>query len=297
MSISILKGLHRRVLGISHRDQIVAREGFVSGGEGLPAVVMPGNPQYTAIWEDFHFSPGAGLGTNDTGIVSAVNDTGLAGLNFIRRGDTGAAVIVASTNGVFRFTTGNVNTDTVAGSVASFVQPTLNWKFNQGKGAGAGALRFGVRLKKSVFTRLAGHHGLFVGFTDSTAAEMPFHDTGGTADVATASNGFGIGWNSEGDTGFVAFAVDGNTVQQKVLPNTAPTSNKYVTLEMEAHRSPTDTGGTVTFYVDGIAKGTISKPCNVSTALTPVVALYDTGGAANMDVDWVAVSALRDTGN
>jgi hypothetical protein len=301
MSISILKGLHRRALGLSHRDQVVAQEGFVSGGEGKPAVVLPGNPQYTAIWEDFLFQPGVGLGAgSDTGttpVAIAVNDTGLAGMNFItRKGDvaiTGA--LTAGTNGVFRFTTANVSTDTVAGSTAGFVQPNLNWKLNQGKGTGAGALRFGVRLKESVYSRV-GHYGLFVGFTDTTATEMPFHDTGDTADVATASNGFGIGWNSSGDTGWVAFAVDGNTVQQTVLQATTPTNNVYVTLEMEATRGISDTGGKVNFYIDGVLKGSINNPCNVSTALTPCVYIYDTGAASNLDVDWVAVSAPRDTG-
>lgn len=296
MSKSMLKGLHRRHVGITNDEELMATKGYVAGGDGKPAIRYP-SPDYVALFEDFQFSPGAGLGSNDTGIDASILDTGMAGLNFItRKGDvaiTGA--IVASTNGVFRFTHANVGTDTVAGASAGFVQPTLNWKVNQGKGAGAGSLRFGVRLKRSIYT--GGEHGLFVGFTDTTAHEVPFHDTGGTADKAAASNGFGIGWNVSGDTGWHAFAVDGNTVQELNLGTATPTANAWVTLEMEAHRSITDTGGRVDFWVDGIKKGTIANPCNVSTALTPACYSYDTGGASSMDYDWVAVSAPRDTGN
>jgi hypothetical protein len=300
MSKDMLKGIHRRHLGVTHDEEVIAPKGYVAGGDGKPAIRYP-SPEYVAIFEDFQFSPGAGLGAgSDTGttpIAIGVNDTGLAGLNFItRKGDVAiAGAIVAGANGVFRFTHANVSTDTVAGSSAGFVQPTLNWKVNQGRGAGAGSLRFGVRLKRSIYT--GGEHGLFVGFTDTTAHEFPVYDTGGTADKANASNAFGIGWNVSGaNTGWVGFAVDGNVVQELSLDPTTPTANKYVTLEMEAHRSVTDTGGRVDYWIDGVKKGTIANPCNVSTALTPCCYSYDTGAAASMDYDWVAVSAPRDTG-
>lgn len=69
----------RRALGISKDDQILASSGFVAGGDGKPAIVMPG-PDYTAIFEDFY----AGVGADLNG------DTGTAGRHFItRKGDTG----------------------------------------------------------------------------------------------------------------------------------------------------------------------------------------------------------------
>jgi hypothetical protein len=287
MSISTLKGIHRRALGISKDDQILANSGFVAGGDGKPAIVMPGNPDYTAIFDDFYTGVGADLN----------GDTGTAGQNFItRKGDTGTTgLIVAGTNGVFRFTPSQTTTTpTVAGTTFGMVGPALAWKANQGPGAYSGRLRFGARIKKSVFT--GGEHGVFVGFTDTTAAEVPVFDTGGTADKAAATDAVGIGWNLGGDTGWGGYAVDGDTVQEVRLTTVTPTANTYVTLEVEVHRSNSDTGGTATFYVDGVAKGTISDPLNSSTALTPCVYGYDTGGASTLDVDWVAVSALRDTG-
>lgn len=277
---------HGTKLGISQDDQTVAKGGFVAGGNNKPSIVFPA-PDTTAIFDDFYTSVGADL----------VGDTGIAGQHFItRKGDTGTTgLITAGTNGVFRFTpSATATTATVAGTAFGMVGPQLSWKANQGPGAYSGRLRIAARVKKSLYT--GGHHGLFVGFTDTVAAEMPFHDTGATADKATASNAFGIGWNVEGDTGFMGFAVDGDAAQEVALTTTAPTANTYVTLEAELRRGINDTGGTVTFYVDGIRKGQISKPCNVSTALTPCVYGYDTGGAALLDVDWVNVAAARDTG-
>jgi hypothetical protein len=287
MSKSMLKGIHRRALGLTNDDQVLAPYGFVAGGDGKPAVVMPGAPDTTAIFDDFYTGVGADLN----------GDTGTAGQHFItRKGDTGTTgVIVAGTNGVFRFTASQTAaTPSVAGTTFGMVGPALAWKANQGPGAYSGRLRFGARIKKSVYT--GGEHGVFVGFTDTTAAEMPVFDTGGTADKAAATDAVGIGWNLGGSTGWVGYGVDGDTVQETTLTTVAPTANTYVTLEVEVHRSNSDTGGTATFYVDGVPKGTISKPLNTSTALTPCIFGYDTGGASLLDVDWVAVSSLRDTG-
>ena len=287
MSVTKQVSLHGKRAYLTPDDQIVAKNGFAAGGDGKPAIVLPGSPDTTAIFDDFY----AGVGADLTG------DTGTAGQYFItRKGDTGTTgLITAGANGVFRFTpTQTATTPGVAGTTFGFVGPQLSWKPNQGPGAFSGRLRFGARIKKSVYT--GGEHGVFVGFTDTTAAEMPVYDTGGSADGAAATNAFGIGWNLATDTGWVGFAVDGDTLQQVQLTTVAPTANTYVTLEAELHRSNSDTGGTVTFYVDGVAKGTISDPCNVTTALTPCVYGYDTGGASVLDIDWFNVSAPRDTG-
>jgi hypothetical protein len=283
----MLKGIHRRALGLTNDDQVLAPYGFVAGGDGKPAVVMPGAPDTTAIFDDFYASVGADL----------LGDTGTAGQYFItRKGDTGTTgLITAGTNGVFRFTPSqSTTTTTVAGTTFGMVGPQLSWKPNQGPGAHSGRLRFGARIKKSIYT--GGEHGVFVGFTDTTSAEMPVFDTGGSADGAAATNAFGIGWNLGGSTGWHGFAVDGDTLQSVQLTTVTPTDNTYVTLEAELHRSSSDTGGTVTFYVDGVPKGIISDPCNSSTALTPCIYGYDTGGASLLDIDWVNVSAPRDTG-
>lgn len=287
MSVTKQVSLHGKRAYISKDDFLVSSNAHASGGDGKPAIVLPGSPDTTAIFDDFY----AGVGADLTG------DTGTAGQYFItRKGDTGTTgLLTAGTNGVFRFTpTQTATTPSVAGTTFGFVGPSLSWKPNQGPGAFSGRLRFGARIKKSIYT--GGEHGVFVGFTDTTAAEMPVFDTGGSADGAAATNALGIGWNLASDTGWVGLAVDGDVLQQVQLTTVAPTANTYVTLEVELHRSNSDTGGTATFYVDGVAKGTITDPCNSSTALTPCVYGYDTGGASVLDIDWVNVSGPRDTG-
>lgn len=287
MSVTKQVSLHGKRAYITKDDQIAASNGFVAGGDGKPAIVLPGSPDTTAIFDDFY----AGVGADLTG------DTGTAGQYFItRKGDTGTTgLLTAGTNGVFRFTASQTTaTPSVAGTTFGIVGPSLSWKPNQGPGAYSGRLRIGARIKKSIYT--GGEHGVFVGFTDTTSAEFPVYDTGGSADGAAATNAFGIGWNLSGDTGWVGLAVDGDVLQQVQLTTVAPTANTYVTLEAELHRGQGDTGGTVTFYVDGVAKGRIDNPCNTSTALTPCVYGYDTGGASLLDIDWINVSGPRDTG-
>ena len=285
MSKAMLKGVHRRALGITNDDEVMGAKGFFAGGDGAAGFRYP-SPAFVAVFDDFISGRSVG-GT----------DTGAAGLHFItRKGDTGTTgAIAAATNGVFRFTpTQTATTGTPAGTVFGIVNEQLMWKANMGAGNGAGNLRFGVRLKKATYS--GGEHGIFVGFTDSNAAEMPVHDTGGTADKATATNAVGIGWNVSGDTGWMGYAVDGDTVQETALTTVAPTDNTYVDLELEVRRSPSDTGGQVFFWVDGVPQGSIDNPLNVSTALTAIVAGYDTGGASVVDIDWAGVSAPRDTG-
>lgn len=288
------KSIHGRQAYITDDNVLVGKGGIGAGEDGVH-IDMPGNPDKAVIWEDFLGDPLKGIGVGDTAGVPTVSDTGSAGLFFIRKtGGTGITTgLAAATNGVYRFTTTTAGTKTVAGG-SKIISPQLAWKVNQGAGAGAGRLRMSARVKKSTYT--GGEHGIFVGFTDVVNSEMPFHDTGGTADKVTASNGFGIMWNVSGDTGWVGVAVDGDTYQEDVLDATAPTDNVWVKLQMEATRGASDTGGRVSFFVDGKLLGEINNPCNVSTALAPCIAIYDTGGAANVDVDYIGVSAPRDTG-
>ena len=288
MSVSKQVSLHGKRAFVTKDDQVGARGGFVAGGEGKPGIVLPGSPDTVAYFDDFledHTLFG------DTGTNSRVSNFWL---------DTGSAVSahVAGTGGVHRITPTLVDVD----DCHVLVGRSLDWKPNQGPGAYSGRLRVGARIKKADWGQLAGvrtgYAGVFVGFTDNAAMEMPVHDTGGAAGTvtATATNAFGIMHNSNGDTGWVGVGVDGGTVQTALLGATEATANKYVTLEMELHRSSDDTGGTVSFYIDGFPKGQIDNPCNISTALTPVIAMYDTGGASVLDIDWINVSAPRDTG-
>ena len=283
MSVTKQVSLHGKRAYVTKDDQVVGRGGIVAGGEGKPAIVFPG-PDTVAIFDDF-FTDHNIIG--DTGLGQFWLDTGSA-----------TAAHVAGTNGVHRITPTLVDVD----DCHVLIGKNLDWKPNQGPGAYSGRLRMGARIKKADWGQLAGvrtgYAGVFVGFTDVASMEMPVHDTGGAAGTvtATASNAFGIIHNSNGDTGWVGVGVDGDSLQTTLLGAAEATVNTYYTLEMELHRGLSDTGGTVTFYIDGVPKGQIDNPCNTSTALTPVIAMYDTGGASVLDIDWVNISAPRDTG-
>jgi len=309
MSISILKGIHRRVLGLSKDDQVMSRGGFVSGGDGKPAIVWP-SPDTVAVFDDF-LTDGSGIGMSDTGLhTMVINDTGIAGQFFYSKtGDTGVkGGLVAGTNGVYRITSSaTITTATPEGSSRGVVGKQLAWKANQGPGGQSGRMRFGARIKASQYpTATSGDWaGMFLGFTDSGGHETPVYDTGRSGDsgasaVTLASNLVGFLWGTGGDTGWrgvSAKSTAGDSGDQQVtLTTVAPTANVWTTLEVEVHRGGSDTGGTATFYVDGQAKGTIFSPIASSVAMTPCVYFHDTGGATNLDIDWINVSAPRDTG-
>lgn len=304
MSLSILKGLHRRALGIANGDQIIAPQGYVSGGDGKPALYHP-SPDTVALFDDF-------LTGNLTGTVS---DTGLAGLHFSAKcTDTGVkGAMVDGTSGVFRITSSEtITTVTPVACSKSIIGKALAWKGNQGPGALSGRLRMGARIKSTIYphkTSLTGDRiGIFVGFTDNLAHEVPIHDTGVTGDsgasaVSTANDCVGFLWSTDGDTGWRGVSATSgsgganDSGDQKALLTTAiPTVNTWVTLEVELQRGISDTGGKATFYIDGVPKGTISSPVNPTIPLVPLVQFYDTGGAGLFDSDWIGVSGPRDTG-
>jgi len=303
MSISMLKGIHRRVLGLSKDDQVIGKNGFVAGGGGGPVIVFP-SPDTVALFEDF-LTDASGFGMSDTGLhTMTINDTGVAGQFFYSKtGDTGIkGGLQAGTNGVYRITSSlTVATATPAAASRGLVGKRLAWKANQGPGNESGRLRFGARIKANQYpTATSGDWaGMFFGFTDSGGHETPVYDTGRSGDsgasaVTVASNLVGFLWGTGGDTGWrgvSAKSTAGDSGDQQVtLTTAAPTANKWVTLEVEV------TGGVAKFYVDGIPKGSISAPVSSSAALTPCVYFHDTGGATNLDIDWINVSAPRDTG-
>ena len=290
--------LHGRRVGVSPNDQLVASGGFVAGGGLKPSIVFPA-PDVVAVFDDF-------LG----GMPSGITDTGMAGTFFHRRaGDTGClGAIAAVTNGVYRLTmSSSLATVTPAGTATGIVGPALAWKANMGPGGVAGRLRLGVRLKAATYTM----GGIFVGFTDTVAAgEMPFYDTGDaqptdtgqlhTGTVASDLVGFYFGENADtGWRGISAKSTAGDSGDQQVsLTQVDPTANTYQVLEVELLRDVGDTGGVARFYIDGVGKGQISSPVASNVALTPCVFLCDVNatGAAVLDIDWINVSAERDTG-
>lgn len=284
MSIPFLKSLHRRALGISQFDKIIARKGFVSGGEGGPAIVHP-SPNTAAQFDDF-------IGdTGRTALLAANTDQWR-----LFNGDTGGTAIAAlqpSTNGVLRFDQGPNPVEQIKFGISG----GLNWKGNMGSIPSDN--KDPVRVAATVRLEDTGASlvNMWVGFTDTLVAEVPVMDTGGAV-VSVASNAVGIGYSNrgEGDTGLVGYAVNGDTDRTPVVLGSY-TEGRYVTLEVAIHHGPSDTGGTATFYVDGVPKGSIASPVAMNVPLAPQVLFWgDTGGSATIDIDWVNPSGPRDTG-
>lgn len=289
MSMSFLKSLHRRAIGIGRDDKIIARAGFVAGGEDKPAIVLPGNPDTVALFDDFL----GDLVADEWAYVEA--DTGYAG------------AIQTGTSGVFRITGSETQAVTGDSAAAALTGGLVkNWKANQGVGSMKTdrALRLSARVKLETVTRTAegGRTHAFIGFSDSGGAEAPAYDTGAGV-ISTAADMVGFLFSPGGDTGWSlvsAKSVAGDSGDQLVVAGASygPSDNTYATLEVEVRSGLSDTGGTAHFYINGIKRGTISSPVASTVALTPWVGMWvqDTGAAQFMDIDYIAVSAPRDTG-
>lgn len=281
MSISMLKGIHRRMLGISNLDETVSRSGFVAGGEDRPAIVLPGNPDTVALFDDF-------LGDLIADEWAAVE------------GDTGyTQSITTGTNGVFRILSSN--TGTLAPTSASAVTQGLmkQWKADMGRGSMKTdrRLRLSARVKLENITRTADRIHAFVGFSDSGGAEFPIYDTGAGL-ISNATDLVGFLFSPGADTGWTLAACRADTDQSAVAGSSyGPTANTYTTVEVEVRSGLSDTGGVAHFWIDGKKVGTISSPVTSTTALTPWVGMWvqDTGDQF-FDIDYIAVSGARDTG-
>lgn len=275
MSKPILKGLHRQAVGIGYNDQLMAPGGLEAGGNGKPTIVFPG-PDTVAIFDDF-----LGDLVADEWIAGS-SDTGQA---------TGTGVLatsaVSATNGIYRMTSSASSTQTPAGGAQSINGPP-NWKANQGR------VRFGARVKIADLAK----NNVFVGLTDTGGAELAVYDTGGGIITPAADYvGFlkGGGAAAAGDS-LTWRAVAGKAgTDQVATTGVTPTANVYDALEVEL--TGTD-GNVANFYINGklVAKFT-------SAAVTPTVALAagvwraNTEAAADaVDVDWMNISAARDTG-
>jgi hypothetical protein len=287
MSMSMLKGIHRRFLGITRDDQVIARSGFVAGGEDRPAIVLPGAPDTVAIFDDFL----GDLVADEWAFAKA--DTGLTGL-----------VIANITNGVVRLTGSETvaanNPETAGGLTGGLFK---QWKADMG-GRKGGRLRLSARVKAPITAVAeAGRHHLFVGFSDSGGGEMPAFDTGaGIISQAADVVGFVYGPTSANNTWqcIAAKSTAGDSGDQLVLPSPVitPVSNVYDVLEVEIRNGISDTGGAAHFWINGKKVATINSPVASGTALSPWIGgfVQDTGFALAIDVDYVAISAARDTG-
>lgn len=305
MSVKNQVSLHGGRAYLTKDDQLVGRNGFVAGGIDKPAIVLPGSPDTVAIFDDFLGDTGRSL---------------RAGTDFYWRGfdgdtgnDTGTNIhLVPGTNGIVRLEMSTTNSHSGAAVGPGFgvgFCGALEWKGNQGSGPNdsKNGLRFAARLKASGYTDTGRQINIWAGFTDVTGLEAPIYDTGGALQ-ANANDAVGFWYSGGADTGWSGVSVNGGgTPQQVHLDNTRQgirsaggtnNSNTYDVLELELHHGPSDTGGTVTFYVNGQPKGSLSGPVAMNVALTPQIYQWcsDTGGGTIVDVDWVNVSAPRDTG-
>jgi hypothetical protein len=289
MSISVLKGIHRRALGLTTRDETISRTGFVSGGDDRPAIVLPGNPDTVALFDDF------------------LGDLIADEWAFVE-GDTGLSAPIANiTNGVLRIT-GSETIATAAPETGGALTQGLNkqWKVDMG-GRKNGRLRMSARIKSGTISTTAegGRTHIFVGFSDSGGMEVPAHDSGaGVISSAADLVGFLYGPTSASNSGtwqLVAVkSTAGDSGDQLATPATAtpPVSNVYQTLELEVRNGISDTGSAAHFWIDGKKVGSINSPVGSGIALTPWIGgwVQDTGFALQLDIDYVAISSPRDTG-
>lgn len=307
MTVTKQVSLHGKRAYLTKDDMLVGRNAIATGGVDKPTVILPGSPDTVALWEDFLYDTGYDgiLRANTAQWRVAEADTG---------NDTGTDIkLVPATNGVARMNISTTNSHAGATTGVAWgaaIMGNLAWKANQGSGPNdsKNGLRFACRLKANTYTDTGRQLNIFAGFTDTNALEAtPVYDTGGVL-LATANDAVGFFYSGGADTGWSGVSVaGGGTPQQTHLDNTrqairgpggANTSNTYDVLEMEIHHGPSDTGGTVTFWINGQPKGYIESPITSNVALTPIVHMSgsDTGGGMVVDVDWINVSAPRDTG-
>jgi hypothetical protein len=308
MTVPMLKNVHRRAIGISPNDQVVAPSGFVSGGDGKPAIVFPSHDT-VAFWDDF-------LGQN------IHTDTGSQGLwGTLRGADTGADgdvdIVSGATNGVVRLRVPNNSSLAAGGAGATNISALL---LGRHFGANQGRVRFAARVRIGVAGEDTGTPNgvaFFAGFTDDTGTlEFPIHvDTGEHAGGTTgelrsvAASTVGMLFDTATDTGSgwaagkwhgVAAAAAGLTTQSTADAHEGADAGKWQWVEVELDRTAGDTGGVARFWLNGRSVGTIQSPVASSSKLTPIVIIAprstDTGSHA-ADVDMIAVSGLRDTGS
>ena len=307
MSKTMLKGIHRRAVGISADNELMAPDGFVVGGDGQPAIVSSG-PNTVAVFDDFTESPVL-QGVNDTGVGTVGTVNHHRGLYFRWIGtDTGNDVKLQDTggvNGIIRIGPVNDGTQTPAGTNTSLVGRAANWKANMGPGPNSGRLRFGARLTCPGNADSVWNVGsVFAGFADTGAlgaGTMPIYDTGAsdTGGIAAVSNAVGFLFGENAPVGIRGVSAKGGAAgrQTVTLLSSEPVVNKFYNWELELTRGQSDTGGKVNFYIDGVIKGSINSPVTTNEPLVPGIwVMASDTGAPSIDVDWIAVSGPRDTG-
>jgi hypothetical protein len=275
--------IHGQDVYDTNENALVARGGFVAGGQKSIGnkggnIVLPGNPARPAVFDDF-------LGDLvDDSWNFAENDTGAADIS---------GVVAAGTNGIFRlaFVANSAPIPLNHGLINTGLFP--QWKAKQGN------LRFAARIKIDDLTGA----NVFAGFADTGASQMPMYDTGDDAGVPVALSSSAVGFLYAGGAGspstaWRGVAVNADTVATPVAGAT-PTDNVYEVLEIEFGDTGSGGDGDVAyFYQGGILKGSITNPVPTGRAMVPVISAFKSeSNAVNVDIDWINVSAARDSGD
>lgn len=291
MSHKILVSKHGRRVGLTKEGYYLSQNGFAAGGEGRPGIVLPGSPDTVAVFDDF-LGPTV-FGYNfDTGgdFTTRNNDWEPSAGSFVGGfQDTGQAISKpAVVGGVARLTTSASSGQTpITGAMS--IHGEKNWKANQGD------LHMAARVK---IETLAGTN-VFVGFTDTGGSEMPVYDTGAAAAATLTPADDYVGWLYSAATAATALgrnvwrAVAGKaTVDQIAVTTLTPTANVYDVPEVAIDKS-----GNAVFYMNGKPITTLSNAVTATVGLAPAVYQAQLEAAAKyVDVDWINVSAARDTG-
>lgn len=265
---------------LSTENRHVTQDAFVSGGEASVgrqggSIVVPGSPATVARFDDFLASDTGGQ-FSGWARVNGDTDTGA----------TGSVARQSMVNGVMRISFQGTAQPAPTRPVGLTNGLIKNWKPDQGR------LCFGARVKLPSLASL----NVFVGLTDSGGAEMPAYDTGGGV-ITEAADAIGFIYSNLGSLttwqGVSARSVAGDSGDQTVATGVTPTANTYDVLEF----CMGDSGETAIFRVNGVAVGRLQNPVEAKTALTPALLVFGSDtGTIQMDVDWVGISAARDTG-
>jgi len=268
---------------ITPGDNTVSRNAFGTGGEGVPGVIVPGAHNTVAFFDDFLgdlLRDEWAVVTGDTGTVST-------------------RALTTASGGVFRILNENTPLALNGENHALTMGLFKNWKANAAPNGRDGRLRMSARVKmESVATDK--RMNVFIGFSDSGGAEMPAYDTGGGV-ISNAADVVGFLFGAGGTTTawqlVSAKSTAGDSGDQLVASGVSPADNVWQTFEVEIAANPGDTGGQAHFWINGIKRGVINSPIGSAIALTPWIGMFqqDTGQRF-LDVDYVNLSQLRDTG-
>lgn len=279
------RSIHGQDIYDTTDNQLVAKGGFVAGGQKSIGnkggnVVLPGAPGSVAVFDDF-------LGDLvDDSWAFQENDTGATDIS---------GVVVAGTNGIFRlaFTANSAPIPANHGLINTGLFP--QWKAKQGN------LRFAARIKIDDLTGA----NVFAGFADTGASQQPLYDTGGNSanGVPLALSSSAVGFLYSGGAAapsqrWRGVAVNADTVATPIDGDSG-TDNVYTVLEIELGDTGNGGDGDIAYFKqDGVLKGSISSPIPATRAMVPVISAFKSeANALNVDIDYINVSATRDTGD